>query len=265
MIVVAKPRNIRFLRPLRDLGFELKKPREIRNKDVGILIRYGSAVKTNAEIEINNAKGILLSGNKARARKLFIEKEIPTPKLIEPNEYKEDITIVGRPEKHSKGQGFYLIHNIDELNNAWENGARYFSEYIEKNKEYRVHVAHGKVLLAQEKIPYDERDRILPIWNWATGRFVFRVIKWSSIPRGLLPLAVRVAETLKLDFAAVDIMEKDGKFYVLESNTAPRLMGYTLEKYMRYFKWLKDNPDSRHFENVKRYIIREEDYANSQV
>ena len=241
MIIVAKPKNHIFLRPLLDYGFELKKPREIRDKYVEALIRYGSAVRTNAEIEINSANGILLGGNKAKARRLFIEKEIPTPKLIEPDKYNGNIVLVGRPERHSKGRNFYLIHNVDELNSAWNKGARYFSEYIEKDREYRVHVAHGKVLLVQEKTPYDERDKSLPVWNWATGRFIFRVVRWSKIPRGLLPLAVRVTEELNLDFAAIDIMEKDGNYYVLESNTAPRLVGYTLEKYIRYFNWLKDN------------------------
>ena len=80
-------------------------------------------------------------------------------------------------------------------------------------------------------------------------------MNWSDIPKGLCPLGVEAAKALGLDFGAVDIIEKNGRYYVLEVNTAPRLEGYSIERYSNYFKWFIDTEDTKHFD-VKKYMWR---------
>ncbi len=87
-------------------------------------------------------------------------------------------------------------------------------------------------------------------------------MRWSEIPRHLCPLAVDAVKIIELDFGAVDIMgypedSRLPRFSICEINTAPRLEGYTAERYAQYFDWLIDGKMEReHFKDTKKYIFR---------
>ena len=178
--------------------------------------------------------------------------------------------IVGRTKFHQGGKGFWLCLQKDDVQNAIAGGAQYFQPYIPKSEEYRVHVFNGAALFTVKKVkrsdPYDEwrNDRREVITEKAAERnvtidratldlaleFAPKRIKLPdaairSIHRGwvfksvtgpktsIVELAIKTAEILGLDFAAVDIMVgDDGTSYVLEANSGPGLKGQNIEKYV---------------------------------
>lgn len=262
--ILGKPGNRFFLKPLaNELNASWTSPRRIEViRDGDMIIRYGSAISINRTInEVN--RNILNASNKPKAKRIFIENDIPTPKLINP--ISPSFPCIGRPRFHQKGKSFYYCENSLDISRALRNGSEYFQEFYDKTKEYRVHVAHGRVLFVQEKMPINDRAKANLIWNFTNGEFVFKVLGRGLIPSGLCPLAVKAVKALNLDFGAVDILAcsknfNDPMFTVCEVNTAPRLQGYSLEKYAMYFNWLfNNNCQIDHFKDVKKYILREEE------
>jgi glutathione synthase/RimK-type ligase-like ATP-grasp enzyme len=113
-----------------------------------------------------------------------------------------------------------------------------YTRYIYKVVEYRVHVVNGKVIDTCKKI----RDpaRTPTDWKVRSHKNGFIFTRNSVIPNiGRNQIAINTIEALDLDFGAVDIIEdKNGKFYVLEVNTAPGLEGKTVELYAEAFRGL---------------------------
>ena len=109
-----------------------------------------------------------------------------------------------------------------------------FVKYIKKEEEYRVHVFCGEILDVQRKMrKTDVPDEEV---NWQVRNhdngFIFGR-EGVGLPDNALDLAKRAVATLHLDFGAVDIIynAKADKYTLLEVNTAPGLVGTTLEKY----------------------------------
>jgi glutathione synthase/RimK-type ligase-like ATP-grasp enzyme len=112
--------------------------------------------------------------------------------------------------------------------------APFYTQYIPKTDEYRVHVWGGQVLDVQMKkrrteIPDEEVN--WQIRNHNNG-FVF-ARDGVNPPDCVHTAAVRAVSALALDFGAVDIgyNAKRDKCRVYEVNTAPGLEGTTLDKY----------------------------------
>ena len=64
--------------------------------------------------------------------------------------------------------------------------------------------------------------------------------------------SVAAVRSLGLDFGAVDVVERQNKAYVLEVNTAPGLVGTTLEKYVDAIREYAEDmpkPNGRPFGN----------------
>lgn len=265
--IIAKRGNHWFLRSFKNtinVPFQIISPRNIyKIKPESIIVKYG--VARNLSIPDShqyNQHGILKASNKLYAKQLLIENNISTPKIVDINN--PTYPCIGRPIHHRKGENFYYCNNRFDINRALNNNCEYFQEYICKDKEYRVHVAHNKVLLVQEKEPRREEYKTEKVWNHANGKFFFSVLKWNVIPSGLCPIAVKAVRAMDLDFGAVDIISKDNTFFVCEINTAPLITGYTLLKYSNYFEWLFNTAERKeHFENTNKYIIRNNDYERN--
>jgi glutathione synthase/RimK-type ligase-like ATP-grasp enzyme len=112
-----------------------------------------------------------------------------------------------------------------------------YVQYVKKQREYRVHVAFGKVIDVQQKRQRSDYDgeTNFQVRNHHTGWVYCRedIVK----PDELEPMAVKTVARLGLDFGAVDIIwnEKRNECYVLEVNTAPGLEGTTVERYAQAF------------------------------
>ena len=118
----------------------------------------------------------------------------------------------------------------------------FFSKYIKKKDEYRIHVFKDKVIDAQRKAlrkttedgtPVDPNFIDFRVRNHQNG-FVF--VRESCNPKQcVLDQAILAVQASGLDFGAVDVIynESMDKAFVLEINTAPGLEGQTLDSYTK--------------------------------
>lgn len=115
-----------------------------------------------------------------------------------------------------------------------------YSKYIFKTHEYRVHATRDKVFATHMKIKDPKQPGQPKSWkvrSYSNG-FIFQR---NNVPASVIrdKLAVQAVSALGLDFGAVDIIEdKQGKFYVLEVNTAPGIEGQTTPAYAGAIKEL---------------------------
>jgi len=182
---------------------------------------------------------------------------IPTPNFwTSPPSPSEGLSLLGRRRRHVGGRDIRLIepttsqsrreqrpcqcqcghsHSIEVVTPGTSTypscTADYFTQYIKKEREFRVHVFKGAVLRVAEKRPTDIKD---VVWNAENAHFHYYQ---SDGPRGLRePLvqhSIRAVAALGMDFGAVDIIWKTsncnarsrngGSFYVLEVNSAPSI------------------------------------------
>lgn len=140
----------------------------------------------------------------------------------------------------NSGRGIVIAKEVDELVNA-----PLYVKYIRKEKEYRLHVFNGQVIDIvekrrrrgfQESNLYNKYVRSYEQgWIFARDNVVVNDAVKSQ--------ALNAARALGLDFGAVDIVlsNRDSVPYVLEINTAPGLMGTTLENYKKAVQgWLRN-------------------------
>lgn len=230
----------------------------------GRSINYGLGINSDA---LNAPTALEMAVNKRIALETMITNDVPCPNMLSrdmlnniPN---TAYPLVGRPDLHSKGRGFWLCRTMSDVQRALQGtrlkkAATHFMEYIEGAREFRVHVlrdprpcirnsSHDEVasvcngckfrtIKISEKV--GEVDITRPR-NHAQGNAVFNYPDITSRERSTLRKAARGAvKALQLDFGAVDILFKEGKAYVLEVNTAPRLTDETadtLQKYVEAF------------------------------
>jgi hypothetical protein len=224
--------------------FEFKEPNLILENSV--VVRWGTREQLPTDkstVVYNKIAAIANATDKARSRELFIEHGVSCPKLITPeNIVIEDFPIIARPLVHSKGKNFDVIKTVEEYEEHYKEGW-YYSNFIDKDREFRVHVAHGKVLALMEKPKPAEE---MMAWNRALNadEDPFIYVKWDDIDKqnlkNVLVEGINAAKALGLDFGGIDVMLKGNKAYVLEANTAPTLNSspYVASRWGMYFDWL---------------------------
>lgn len=212
-----------------------------------VVIRYGNTIPANFSpdnIVYNKSKAIDRASDKAISRVIFHESGVATPKLFHYEDYLNNtITypVIARPPKHCKGMNFVVLNTPDDFieHYAMNHEYRwYYSEFIDKDAEYRVHCAHGKVLGVMQK-PKGEGHA----WNRAVNHDPFVRVKQVDYNYNVCIEALKAVTALGLDFGGVDVITKDGKAYVLEVNTAPTINSsqYISAQYAKYFDWLMDS------------------------
>jgi len=133
--------------------------------------------------------------------------------------------LLARKRQHRAGKDLMPVFQPEEIPWRRAAGAEFFVEYIPVANEYRCWVFRDSHLGTYEKhmVRPAEYKRIGR--NFKNG-FAFQLVRHDDIPRGAVEEAKKSVKALGLDFAAVDILRgKDGKFYVLELNTAPGVEG----------------------------------------
>lgn len=223
-----------------------------------VVIRYGNRIVapfTEGTIVYNKSKSIGFASDKGLSRVLFREKNVRCPKLFDYDSYMEsNITypVIARPRQHCKGQNFVVLNTPEQFIEHYSMNHMYgwyYSEFIDKEKEYRVHCGHGKVLAIMEK-PKGEGIA----WNRAINHDPFIRLKQADYMHDICLQALNAVNALELDFGGVDIIYKDGIAYVLEVNTAPTInsSAYVSEQYAKYFDWLtRSNVRREHWEYTK--------------
>ncbi len=192
-------------------------------------INWGRA-STNATLnaDISNVT------NKRRMRELFAEHEVPMPRLIRTTD--NIFPIVGRPDRHTRGRGFWLCHNVLDVVKAkngitYRNGKRkqpatHFMEYISKERaprEYRVHVFLGKSIRVSQKL-FNE-----------SGEYT-TIKPERDLVKHVRKAAKKAVEAVGLDFGTVDVLANDTECWVLEVNSAPGVGGSMPRLWARVFK-----------------------------
>ncbi len=213
-----------------------------------IIVRWGTreeieTSKTN--IIYNQSKAIALATDKKASRECFIEGNVSTPVLITPDNFKEEyLPIIARPLVHSKGKNFVTLKNQEEFINHYSknNKGWYYSQFINKEREFRIHCAHGKVLAVMEKSNPNNGNIA---WNRAQNDTEpFTYISWSEVDNQnlmcVLLEALKATQVIGLDMSGVDVMLMNNIAYVLEVNTAPTLntSPYVASRWGKYFDWL---------------------------
>lgn len=128
------------------------------------------------------------------------------------------------------GKGIDIYEPRTYINNL--NNYKFYTLFVPKKQEFRVHVFHGKVIdVTEKKAKYDKDESYSPyIRSRARGWTFCR----SDIKRNesAEDLAVKAVKALKLDFGAVDAgITHDGSPIIFEINSAPGLEGTSLYKY----------------------------------
>ena len=178
--------------------------------------------------------------NKRVMRELFKEHGVPMPELWSVDKIRRQYAsfgnspvFVGRPDRHSKKRGFWKITNETLLDRAIagtrrKKAATHFIEYVEHDREYRVHIFKGKSIRISEK----EFNEDGSYTTKKPGEIKLRTVRDA---------AKSAVAAVGLDFGAVDILAKgdnNEEVFVLEVNAAPGLGGTMPQLYADTFeKW----------------------------
>lgn len=186
--------------------------------------------------------------NKRIMRELFATHNVPMPKLYRWHDtdpatgsnnqmaliwaITHGQTIVGRPDKHTGGRGFWKINSMEDLRKALrgtrkKRAATHFMDFVEAPREYRVHVFKGKSIRISEKIHGT---------TGLTAHGDYTTAKPRHDVSHVRSAAKQAVQAVGLDFGAVDILANDTDCWVLEVNSAPGLGGSMPQLYADTFK-----------------------------
>jgi len=127
------------------------------------------------------------------------------------------------------GHGIVICNDVNDLPIA-----PLYTVKANHKHEYRVHIFKGEVLhVQQKKKVIGSSIRSSGIRNRGNDWVYCRPTDQPS--ELLLSSCVRAVQLLGLDFGAVDVGHRvrDNRFFVFEINTAPGLVGTTLDKYAK--------------------------------
>lgn len=144
-------------------------------------------------------------------------------------------TLVARTQRTgSGGRGILIITDPDEVRS--NSLFAFFTEYIKKKHEYRIHVVNGDKLVQQKRRTHAVADEDVnwQVRNWDNG-FIYAVNNIDPMP----PMSIRrrcgylVHDILGLTFGAVDVIYNEyyDAWYILEVNTAPGLESETVAEF----------------------------------
>ena len=174
---------------------------------------------------MNPIDPLLISRNKLMTLIMLKRAGIAVPRTFASEFLKEEyqavvnfgISVI-KPLVGSRGYGITLIKDPDVGFNVLKTLALYgqyplVQEYI-KNRGYdiRAFVVNGRVIAAMKRIA---------VSSWKTNIAQGARGEPISLSEEVERIAVKATETIGLWYAGVDIIESDGKFYVLEVNGSP--------------------------------------------
>lgn len=202
-----------------------------------VVVRWGSKEGASGHVVINSSEAILLARDKKASRqalgplapKTFFDSHPVFPAVI-------------RPRRHHAAKKFFVVYHQDQFKAAikacklgW-----YGSELVNKSREFRVFVLHGRIVAVSERFP---GNSVSEAWNLAAGGKLLNC-KYTSWSIPVLQAAIEATAKLGLDFSAMDIaIEKvTGRVVVFEANTAPGLRNpFTLACIAKAFAWNLDH------------------------
>jgi len=166
--------------------------------------------------------------------------EITTDQKVAKEWVADGHEVFGRRAVSHSGKDIVIISDdLESFVMGAVSRSEFYSRYIKKQDEYRVHVFKGTVIDVQRKAlsktdasgnPVDPAQVDFRIRNLANG-FVF-VRNELNVPEQVFEQARRAVDAVDLDFGAVDVIWNTQRgAFVLEINTAPGLEGSTIQSY----------------------------------
>lgn len=219
------------------------------------IINWGNRIfSADNYFDLNMPSGIKVASDKMAARRVMQNAGIPVPKTYFPDTDANllwiddcNFPVIVRPRFHYAGKNFHVHNNVLTLSAfLWGKSDWYASEVFNKTHEYRVHTAHGKVLVTHEKPLIEGELRA----NHAINHEQWRALRWGEFIPEVSLAALRATKAVGLDYAAVDVMynANTGEVAVAEVNTSPEVTAeYSSGKYAEYFSWVIRNNFPAHF------------------
>lgn len=185
-----------------------------------------------------NMEGIHAAADKLLTFKVWEDAGVRAPLYAEDRQGAEELFGHGAKvycrtlRTGSKGRGIVVSNTIEELV-----GCELYTQGLDIKHEYRVHVFKGAMIDAVMKRRMNS-DRIaeeginlnMDVRNHDNG-WVFARQDLTISPE-LEALAIQATESLGLDFAAIDLItDHYDTPYAIEANTAPGLVGQTIQSY----------------------------------
>lgn len=157
------------------------------------------------------------------------------PKMWTINSHRTiDFPVLIRKEHHTGGLD--IVYYERKILGYFDPMTHFIVKYIPKKKEYRVHIFKDKCLGIARKLHQDPKHDVTQdiVWSYDNG---YRHCFIDEECPQLEELGRKAVDALGLDFGAVDIiLGMDGKYYVLEVNTAPGLMPERAKLYAEAIK-----------------------------
>lgn len=184
------------------------------------MVSYGCRLNANVPTLNASAGG----GDKLAELQALARGGISIPGLWTANQWNlagQHLPVVARRRQHSHGTDIRVIYRADKLQ-RWSRERDFFTKLINVHREFRTQIFRSAHLGTYEKmLRHPEMRKSVIARNLRNG-YVFELCTGEAIPRTGVELCRNAIATLNLDFGAVDwVMDKAGKAYVLEVNTAP--------------------------------------------
>lgn len=225
--------------------------------DDDLCIRWGCTSNVPARKVFNKAEAIHLASDKTEFRKKLLMARICPITWFDKESKLITYPCIVRPARHHQGRHLYICWNKKDLDKAVGlcGIGYYISEYIDKDREFRVFVMQGRVLCVAEKT-HPDKDAVA--WNKAQGGS-FNNVRWDEWPLGALPVALQAHALSGLDFSGVDIISLGNSHYVLEINSAPSLTSeYRQKCFAAGFDYMltkgKEPIPLKNYEGWRQYI-----------
>lgn len=193
---------------------------------------------------LNKPDAVANASNKLTALRMMKEGEVNVPDFTTDRSVaeawieEERIVLCRTLLRANSGRGITIAKELGQLIDA-----PLYVKYIRKEKEYRVHVFNGQVIDMIEKAKRSG-FQTNPLYNKYIRSYeqgwIFKR-EGIEVSDEVKEECIKAVRVLGLDFGAVDvIINRDNLPVVLEVNTAPGLMGTTLDCYKAaVLNWLR--------------------------
>jgi glutathione synthase/RimK-type ligase-like ATP-grasp enzyme len=219
----------------------------ISTRDNAVL-PWGCVIESPYNNVVNKSEAIKLLSNKPKFRNLLSTSDVRVPltfynakDAMQYLESEKHLRLIGRPRYHFAARNFQVCSDVKDVLKSGREGCVYWQELLPKEREFRIFVAFGRVWAFMEKFVDDMTQ---PAWNHSKGAHFEIVSKRDWISR-VCWMSLESQRLSGIDIAAFDVILSNGKFYMLEGNTAPAITGpYKINRFKQILDWVDNEYDS---------------------